>query len=273
MAGRRTAIRALLRRLGASGRRRASQFRSRPNPDSVIVLGNQKSGTSAIAGLLAAATDQTATIDFPGEITNLRYVDVLQGRMDARAFLWRYRHEFSRDIVKEPSLTWIAREVFRELPHAKGVLVVRDPAQNLRSLLDRLDLPGDAPGLTEERLARLSRAWRRNIDCRWMGCAGESYVEWMSHRWVRAAALALDPVLGLTVIRYEDFMADKVGCLRTTASSLGLDFRPDRLVDTNHAFQPRGSHRGVSPHIFFGEENLAKIRRITGPVAQQLGYT
>ncbi|HEX6434492.1 MAG TPA: hypothetical protein VFZ87_09615, partial [Gemmatimonadales bacterium] len=44
---------------------RAASLICKPNPDAVIGLGNQKSGTTAIAALLARHTNSTVTLDLP----------------------------------------------------------------------------------------------------------------------------------------------------------------------------------------------------------------
>ena len=54
------------------------------------------------------------------------------------ALVQRYRLAFSRPVVKEPNLTFLYDELVRRFPQARVGLIIRDPRDNIRSLLERL---------------------------------------------------------------------------------------------------------------------------------------
>src|SRR5882724_5729315 len=99
--------------------------RVRSNP--VFILGNQKSGTSAIATLLAEATGLSLTLDILPEIKNPRYPQVVRGELRFRDFVRRYKLCFSRHIIKEPNITLLHDRLRAYFPEAQFVFVVRDP--------------------------------------------------------------------------------------------------------------------------------------------------
>ncbi|NEP45581.1 MAG: hypothetical protein F6K35_42755, partial [Okeania sp. SIO2H7] len=113
------------------------------NPQPILVLGNQKSGTSAIAALLAEMTDLSVTIDLRKEIPNPTYDKIIKGELTFSEFVQLNKLDFSRDIVKEPNLTLLDRELAEYFPNSDFVFVIRDPRDNIRSILNRLQLPGN----------------------------------------------------------------------------------------------------------------------------------
>jgi len=73
------------------------------------------------------------------------------------------------------------------------------------------------------------------------------------------------------LIRYEDFVADKVGAIARLAAELGLPAAQDIDAWTDVQYQPRGD-RDISWQEFFGPENLARIERICGDRMARFGY-
>ncbi|MAB94629.1 MAG: hypothetical protein CMC98_00830, partial [Flavobacteriales bacterium] len=99
----------------------------------VFILGNQKSGTTIIANLIAQATKKSLTSDFKSAIKN----SSLQLELDFNLlsfndFVQRYRYEFSKDLIKEPFLSYYVPQLFETFPKAKFILIVRNPFQNIR---------------------------------------------------------------------------------------------------------------------------------------------
>ena len=160
---------------------------SRVNPRPILVLGNQKSGTTAIAALLAEATGLSVTLDLQREVDEPTFPRVRTGGMSFDDFIRRNRLDFSRRIVKEPNLTLFPRELRDRFPESPIVFIIRDPRDNIRSILDRLGLPGDCDCLGDERWATVSEAWRTVLDNRWLGIEHEHYVAQLAGRWRFAA--------------------------------------------------------------------------------------
>lgn len=114
------------RALGALSRHPANQVFERliyhVNPGPVIVLGNQKAGTSAIAHLLADHCGLSKTVDIP-ELWPPAMLRILSGRETLGAFARRHPRPFSRDLIKEPHLTFLHPQLKDLCPRARYVFV------------------------------------------------------------------------------------------------------------------------------------------------------
>jgi hypothetical protein len=241
------------------------------NPAPVIVLGNEKSGTTAIAALLAEHADRSVTLDIPA-LFGRRAEPLLSGERDFDRALRGLRFEFSRDVIKEPTLTWLYPQLRRSLPEARFVLIVRDPRSNVRSILNRVGLPGDLQRLTRDQRASIPRNWRWHFDRPdLLGLAPGGYVELAAARWNRAADTHLHDPDEVGLVRYEDFLADKAGFIAALAERVGLPHRRDVSAVVDRQFQSRGD-RAVSWEAFFGEQNLAAIERTCEARMDELGY-
>ncbi len=231
------------------------------HPAPVFVLGNQKAGTSAIAALLARTAGLRPTMDFQSQNTRPAYEQADADGSDFERFIERNRLEFSRGIIKEPNLTFLYRRLAERFPRSRFIFVSRDPRDNIRSILDRLGLPGDLVRLGEERRAQVPAAWRLALEGGWPVPPCENYVGTLARRWDLAAGIFLKHRGKMILVHYEDFLKDKAGCIAGLAGRLGLEQVHDISDMVNVPFQPPGN-RGVRWPEFFGPENLGRIERI-----------
>src|SRR4051794_10325472 len=234
----------------------------------VLVLGNQKSGTTAIAALLAQRLGVRVTLDIPA----LWGDDLERRRAGARSLRWlaaRHPRAFTAAVVKEPNLTFRFDQARAAFPHSRVVFVVREPRANIRSILSRLGLPGDADELTAAQRAAVPPVWRAVLDPELLGLAPGTYIETLARRWSAAADIYLRHAGDLTLVRYEDFVRDKVAVITATAQALGLVVRYDIAASVDRQFQPRGSRAPYEQ--FFGERNLARLPALAPRPAAQLG--
>ena len=239
--------------------------------DPVIVLGNQKSGTSAIAGLLGLAADVPARIDIPRANKRGQWRPLAEGRLDFDGLVRGNREAFAHRIVKEPNLTLFADDVLRRFPAARLVFVVRDPRDNVRSILNRLGLPGDREELPAGTVAGLPDSWPLVVDGRWIGIDGDTYVDRLAGRWNRMVDTWRRHRERMILVRYEDFMVDRVAAIERLAESVGLPVRRDVSTDVDRRFQPPGD-RGVRWLDFFGAANLERIEGRCREGMEELGY-
>ncbi len=244
---------------------------STPNPAPIFLLGNQRSGTSAITRLLAEMTGRSATIDLRPEFHAPCYPAVHRGELPFSHLLERNRLEFSRDLIKAPDLTFFFDELRAEFPAARFVFIVRDPRANIRSVLDRLGLPGDTASWTPEQWATIPPGWRLVVDGRWLGLRGASPVEMLAARWNRCADVFLKHRQHFRLVRYEDFLDDKAGELDRLAAHLGLPKLRDVSSRLDDTLQRRGANRRVPWRAFFGD-NLACIESRCSERMHALGY-
>lgn len=239
----------------------------------VFILGVQKSGTTAIAALLADATGLPATLDITRAIRHpgskiLRKYGV-EGFDD---FIYRYRKEFARKIVKEPGLTFDYQCLKEYFPKAHFVMIMREPKDNIRSILNRLKVPGHLKCLDPEEWPELKKspAWRINLDSSWLGYCPESYVDSLAYRWRLSAEIYLNEPGNFTLIRYEDFLADKKGTVEGLAHALGFKVVADIAGKVDDQYQPKGKH--VKDYDDYYGKNIEWIRKQCDPLAGELGY-
>ncbi|HEY2032802.1 MAG TPA: sulfotransferase [Rhizomicrobium sp.] len=237
------------------------------NPKPLFIFGNQKSGTTAIAGLLASATGKTVTLDFAGAeepyLSNL-----LRGQTPLEKFVRRNAWAFSADIIKEPSLTFVAHGLMDHFDSARAVFVVRNPYDNIRSILVRQRLRGDLRELPAR--ARLNPTWRKILSGGDLGTAGGHYVDVLAKRWVHAIEIFQAQPKRFITVRYEDFNKAKVDEISRLASALNLPVVADVTALTEIDYQRRDL-KAVPPEKFFGD-NYARISMACEKVAQSLGY-
>lgn len=240
----------------------------------IVMLGNQKTGSTAIAALLAEATGEPVTLDLQRAIKDVGWqLCVKYGVTEFEEVAHRYKEDFSRAIIKEPSLSYFYKEMVGLIPNAKFVFIHRNPYQNIRSILNRLKVPGNLQGIDYNDWPELKKTpvWRLALDSSWLGRPQGTYIEGMAHRWDVAARTYLDAKDDFISIRYEEFTQNKKAVIENLAHQLGLTVRKDISASVDVQHQPKGN-RGVSPCDFFGEENLAVIRNICSESAEQLGY-
>jgi hypothetical protein len=182
-------------------------------------------------------------------------------------------HYFSTEVIKEPMMTFFVEQVVEQFPEAQYVFVVRDPRDNIRSLLNSRDLPGDRATLSEQDSMHLSpphvlldtEAWRVRAD---------NYVDLLSKRWILATrAVKKLRVAGSPpeVLRYEDFMSDKLESICRMAESLSIEKRSSISDKLDVPFQPSGN-RKVRWDDFYGKYNLSIINDVCAEEMHEFEY-
>ena len=250
--------------------RTANLFAS-PQHAPIFILGNQKSGTSAICELLAMATRRTLAMDLRLEEAKQFWLRVARGEVSFGELVRRNRWDFSRDIVKEPNLTLFRDSLRAHFPASRHVLIVRDPRDNLRSLLNRMHVPGNLDVRRPDERYDLNPGWRMLFEP-WPDLEPRGhYIDTLAQRW-NACVDAIRGREGETIVmRYEEFMAGKEGAIRRLAAGLGLVPRKPIADKVDIQFQPAGDH-SVSWMDFFGRDNLRRIETVCGERMARFGY-
>lgn len=246
------------------------------NDKPVFVLGNQKSGTTAIAVLLARYADMTVDWDpIFGEIA-----DIYRGKITLDTFVKKNKLIFSKDVIKDPNFTFIYCKLLKRFPEARFVMVMRDPRDNIRSILDRFDFPGNEPQLTFSKYIHSFSeyngnydAWRFIFDGSWMGLKGKNYIDMLAARWQKAASIYLNNKNRIELIKYENFVDNKERTIAKLAESLGLPKKKSISQKVHQQFQPRGHRRNMKWIEFFGSHNLNLIESRCVNAMKELGYT
>lgn len=234
-----------------------------------IVLGNQKSGTSAIAHLLADLGGLSKTIDIPPLWPPVG-IEIMRGRVSFASVVEQHRAFFSTKLIKEPMMTFFADQVLEFFPECKCVIVIRDPRDNIRSLLNRRGIPGHLEEV-EERYIPASPPHNVVIDASVWGGDDENYIGVLAYRWNKAIDSYLYHSERMILAKYEDFMRDKEGFVVKLSDRLSIPKKHEISSKLDIQYQPAGD-RTVSWEEFFGSGNLERIERICGARMAKLGY-
>lgn len=239
------------------------------NESPIIILGNQKTGTSVITHLLADYGKLTKTVDIP-ELFSPMLEKVVSGELQLETFSQRYSYHFSQDVIKEPNLTFFYNKLSKIHPLAKYIFIVRDPRSNIRSILNRLALPGNLKKLDDT--SQINPLWKNIFDADLWDLPSGNYVETLAHRWVRAAKVYENNSDKMKLIRYEDFNSEKYKTIRNLANCLGIEEKGDITGQLDVQYQPKGNSN-LDWKFFFGLENLKKIEKICSAHMDTFGYS
>lgn len=248
-------------------------YTSQINPYPILIFGNQKSGTSAITTLLGQATRLSYTVDvfcLYGDLEER----LLQHKTSLDELLDRARFYFSRAIIKEPGLTFFYNDLCTHFPHTPHVFVLRNPYDNIRSILNRADLPGNLEDLQDTHWQYIREKlpyWHVVFDGTLAGHKGNTYIETLALRCRQVFEIYLNCQTSVIPIWYESFQENKVEIIYQLASELNLPIKQDieQIKDTQ--FQPKGNS-SIDRETFFGSKNMERIRKICGQVALDVGY-
>jgi hypothetical protein len=195
---------------------------------------------------------------------------LLSGRTSLERLVERYPRPFSRELIKEPNLTFFFDDLRQCFPAACFVFVARDPRDNLRSLLDRMGLPGDL-GRFDPRAWTVPATWNHLLDRTAWRLSGDFAVELLAERWNRSADVYLEHKEDLVLVRYEDFVEEKVASISDLAGRIGRAVIRDIADRVDVPYQSAGNGDACWP-VFFGEENLGRIEDLCHERMRQFGY-
>eukprot|EP00039_Didymoeca_costata_P000993 m.48693 g.48693 ORF g.48693 m.48693 type:complete len:304 (+) comp10578_c0_seq1:80-991(+) len=255
-------------------------YKNGTGPD-VILLGNQKCGTSIITALVASVSGKRAQIDFfatPQKIFLIR--DILEGKIPWEDFfqLKRSCSDMKADIVKEADISPIFETLRNEFPKTNFGFVIRNPFDNIRSIYDRLKLSGKR---TDYRWIKKEPVWRWICNCSMLHCdldpgIKQNLIANLAWRWNYMVDIYLRHKNEFkAVIKYEDFSENKYHSIRDFAEQLELT--PKQSLDEfmrlqGRQAQPRGKHHTMDPLLFFSKESVSLILNMTRSRMLAIGY-
>lgn len=247
-------------------------FFSKKNPKPLFILGNPKSGTTIIANLLSKATKQTLTSDIKNVI---KYAPLKLdfNLLSFDEFIKQHKYEFSKEIIKEPFLSFYTEELIKSFPNAKFIWIVRNPHQNIRSILNRLKIPGNLKEINFNHFTELEKnpAWKLNLQSKMFGYISFDYIEAMAFRWNHAINIYQQHKDRIVLVKYEDFKLDKKKYIEDLALELGFSIQTDISNYVNIQYQPKGNAE-IDLKKFFGAENYSNIEKLCKKNMEKLGY-
>ncbi len=212
------------------------------NPMPVIITGNQKSGTSAIAALLSKATGEEVTIDVFAKMGRAEY-DILDKKVTFMKFRESTGKLFMSSIIKEPEFIFFMKELFGLYPMSKFVYIIRAPIDNIRSILNRLSPAKnsrDVQWADIEKACRNTPLWKLVFDSSRMPYTVDGIIATLAHRWVYAYEQLQKHLNKLYVVSYEDFKANKELVIANLANELGIHVKHSIKAFMDIQYQPAG---------------------------------
>jgi len=233
----------------------------KPNKNAIWIFGFQKAGTSAIAGLFAKMSGKSVTID---TVFLWGSYKAKMNKTGIAKHVNKYSYDFSKDIIKEPGATFYIPTIESYFKLEKYIFIVRNPYDNIRSILNRLKVAGNKEQID---LSNIDLKWRSKFKN-----GGENYVQDLAELWLRANnQKEYMHNHRCVLVKYEDFVYDKVGFIEKLITEFNLDKVNDISDIMNNQFQPKGNSK-TSLMDFFGSKNIDTIDRICGVRMRELGY-
>ena len=237
-----------------------------------FVLGNQKSGTSAIGNLISIASGLSYGQDvlyFSGK----PLIDSLHdGSLSISELKRKHPYVFAYGVVKDPNLAFWTQDLSLRFPSARQVAIVRDPFQNIRSIFNRFNLDGRTTRLDRTQLeGSVAERWIQYLEGHYHGHSDPNPVKVMALRWSSMNQSILQNANSIKIVKYEDFVRDKTSTIQDVLKHLELKQVHAIEQHVNTQFQPAGDPN-LNLNEFFGAENLQVIRSVCGPAANKLKY-
>ncbi|MEP2448768.1 MAG: hypothetical protein ABJI69_16160 [Balneola sp.] len=233
-----------------------------PNKQATLLFGLNKSGTTVTINLIAARAGLTFTDDFPYHLGD--FDKVLNKQVTLEDYVNLHSYEFSKDLIRfpdQPEAVDMARKYFDK---KKYLLTVRNPVDNIRSILGRLKIPGDLNFLDLNTL-ELHPNWIKMLGQK------EHYIESIATCWFNTYNSFYPFDSECILFKYEDFLSNKIDYIDLKVNELGFE-RVNSIQDIiNVQYQPKGP--SVNSTDFFSKKNLERIYTITGDLMTKYGYS
>lgn len=230
----------------------------------VVVLGHQKSGTTAIANLIAKSSKISYSND-PIYNTDKNSIRVLKYVYEDLPSFYEHvrknKSKFFHNIVKDPDFSFSFDAVKELYPESKYLFIERNPVDIIRSIFNRLGIDGriDRKSIDGISLKKGTEQWRYILN----GNGNDEYtvIERLAHRIETCNKIYKENEDDLILLKYEDFLSDKKAFIEDCCRMLSLPIKKDISDEVDTQFQPKGNS-AVDPESFFGRVNYEKITSI-----------
>jgi hypothetical protein len=236
------------------------------------VLGNHKSGTTVFSELIGKACCFSVSNGLKKEIIYPTYNEINNRYSNFVQLINRNKYDFSFDIIHENQLTFFYEFLTTYFCDSKFLLVLRDPRDNIRSILNRFNIPGNLRKATvQELLSKLRPHQKYILDNTWLDVCASNYIESLAKRWNLIAKIYLENKENIHLVYYEEFIKDKTGYINSVIREMNLKKTSDIDDLVDFQYQPKG-HNKVSWEDFFGYKNLSLIEEICSDYMKKFKY-
>ncbi len=246
----------------------------------LVVLGHQKSGTTAVAVLLSKAIGLNVSIDPLFHVDQGKAKEVEKLINNPKSIRWlclRYPNLFGCEIVKDPDLIFVYKQIRSHYRNASYLFIVRDPRSTIRSICNRLGLDGDAQNYCPEvsEMEGGNNHWELilsgNLPKQGLKVDRSDFIYNLASRWKLAAEIYLKNSDKMTLLRYEDFLLEKEKSIKSIALELEFECKNSITEYVDVQYQPKGDAQ-LDALSFFGKENLKIIEDVCAKSMKVFGY-
>jgi hypothetical protein len=224
----------------------------------VIILGHQKSGTTAIATLIAKRASLSYTADIVRSHQHYHDWDSLHKKeIELSSFCKKYKYEFSKNLLKEPELSFFYNDLTMQFPTSKFIFVLRNPFDNIKSILSRLKI-NNMKELKE------STTYRNEVAKfpMWKNILGDidNPIPALCKRWNTLVDIYEANKENIYLLKYEDFSKNKTNVIDELCDYADVQHVNDINGLVNLQYQKKGSR--ISNANFFRDEDIILIKSL-----------
>ncbi|ALO15611.1 Sulfotransferase domain protein [Salinivirga cyanobacteriivorans] len=220
-------------------------------------MGLAKSGTTAISALLAQRTGNTVLLDTP-HFWFPNNIRLFNKQVQLKQHLIKHSEILNYKILKEPNFTLLFDQFQQLFPSSKFVFIVRNPWDNIRSILNRVNIEGNLLHLNDKET--IPPGWKSVFNDSFSD--KEHYIDKLAEYWVINTDIYVENKESFILVKYEDFVNNKLNYIDELVKKLELK-NPRLPLDVNTQYQPKGESY-IDINQFF-ETNIQKIDRICLP--------
>jgi len=237
-------------------------------------LGHQKTGTSVIATLIA----QRAGLKYKIDVNPHGYKDIfdlLNKEISLDCFIKKNIDFFGFELIKEPELTFVFKQLYNRFQNTKFLFVTRHPLDNIRSILDRVEIkPGDLPMQFDEvNELDIHFAWKKKLLGETIpNNPGINVHEALAYRWKKASKIYLSNSDNMALCKYEDFKENKLKLVDSILYKLSLSPKNDISDLLDKQYQPKGENKNKKVKEIFSAKVIESIENICSTEMDELGY-
>lgn len=208
---------------------------SRVNPKLILITAHPRSGTTAVASLLAECCGLRAFTQ-TGRWTQADR-EIVTGSKTIEEVIARNRYAFSCDIMSAADAGGFLPAMAAALPGMRIVFLVRDPRDMICSVIERINNYDISS-------VEIGDPGYRYLQTDWLGISETDPIKKLALRWNKWLETA-QSVAGAAYRRYEDFLKNKPAFIAQLAQELGLAPRYDIHADMDRQMSKHGKNLPV----------------------------
>tara|TARA_R110001599_G_C12223766_1_gene657520 strand:+ start:1169 stop:1963 length:795 start_codon:yes stop_codon:yes gene_type:complete len=242
----------------------------------LVVLGHHKTGTTAIASLLAHSANLSISGDPIYEMSpsSSSLLDMLLNDTESFVRIAKANPRFFfQQVVKEPDYILSVDGILKLYPYSKFVFIIRKPHQIIRSIFNRLSIDGttDLHSISRKNLSNSTPNWEYIVNGDPKVDDNMTVVERLAWRIEKATLAYLEHRDNIQLIKYEDFIEHKSQYIEGILNKIDIPCLQSITSIEDKQFQPKGDHK-VLIDDFFGRKNYDLITKICSKTISSFEY-